>query len=145
MTTVWPAPAHVEALLALLPADDLAAFAALSGDPPGVILRGIAASSHAWCALEAGEPLCIGGVVPETLLGDVGRPWMVAQPGLARHPRRLLRESRAWLVELRRAYPVLRTEVVCGYPASLRWLGWLGFAIGEPRLIGKIWVREVML
>jgi hypothetical protein len=143
---VWPEPAHVDALLALMTPRDLAAFAALGADNPAVTIKdGIAASVHAWCALDGDDPLCIGGLIPQTLLGDVGRPWMVSQPGLERHKKALLRESRARLVTLRRHYPVLRNYVACDYPKSLRWLAWLGFTVGEPEQVGSVWVRLVTL
>jgi hypothetical protein len=142
-----PEPWHADALLALMAPKDVAAFAALGvGDPGSVIKAGIRASTYAWCALDGCEPLCIGGVVPDsTLLGDVGRPWQVSQPGLERHKKRFLRESRAQLAILRRHYPALSNYVSCDYPKSLRWLGWLGFEIGDEVLLGGAAVRRILL
>jgi hypothetical protein len=70
---------------------------------------------------------------------------MVAQPGLARHPKRLLRESRAQLVVMRRLYPVLENFVSCDYPKSLRWLAWLGFTVGEEETVMGEPMRRVTL
>ena len=143
---VSPESAHVDALLRLMVPRDLAAFAALGAEDPALVIKGgIAASTYGWCAVEGNEPLCIGGVVPQTLLSDVGRPWMIAQPGLRRHKKALLRESRARLVEIRRRFAVLRNYVADDYPESLRWLAWLGFRIGERECVAGVWVREVTL
>jgi len=142
---VWPEPWHAGELVRLMSDRALAAFAALgAGDPVETIRAGVRASMYAWCALDGEDPLCIGGVVPDgPLLGDVGRPWMVSQPALARHPKRLLRESRARLAVIRRMYPVLTNFVSCDYPKSLRWLAWLGFAVGGEELVLGTRVRRV--
>lgn len=143
---VWPTPAHVDALVARLAPKDLAAFRALgTGDVAAALNWGLDASTYAWAALEGDEPLCIGGVVPERQTG-FGRPWMVAQPALERHPRRLLRESREQLAMIRREYPVLENYVSCDYPKSLAWLAWLGFTIGdEEQVFSGTRVRRVSI
>jgi hypothetical protein len=150
---VWPEPVHADALVALLAPRDIAAFEALgTGDPADTIKWGIAASAYAWAALEGPEVLCIGGVVSVVSKtrsshdeACVGRPWMVSQPGLARHPKRLLRESRAQLAVIRKLWPVLENFVSCDYPKSLRWLAWLGFAVGEEEVVAETRVRRVSL
>jgi len=147
VSVVWPEPWHAGALVRLMAERDIGAFVALGvEDPVATIDAGVRASTYAWCALEGDDPLCIGGVVPDgALLGDVGRPWMVSQPALARHPKRLLRESRGQLAVIRRQYPVLTNFVSCDYPKSLRWLAWLGFAVGDEELVLGTRVRRVSL
>jgi hypothetical protein len=141
---VRPEPAHVDALVALLSGRDIAAFRALgTGDPGEAIRWGIGASPYAWAAMEGDEPLCIGGVVP--VPDGTGRPWMVSQPGLERHKKRLLRESRAQLAIIREAYPALENYVSIEYPKSLRWLAWLGFRIGGEEIVAGARVRRVSL
>jgi hypothetical protein len=137
---------HAAALLARMDPRDIAAFEALGcGDAEAVIRQGIERSTIAWSAMEGDEPLCIGGVIPQTLLGDTGLPWMVSQPGLERHKRFFLRESRARLPELRRQFPVLANVVACDYPKSLRWLAWLGFDVGDEAQFMGARVRRVTL
>jgi hypothetical protein len=143
---VWPEPWHAAALVAHMAPRDLDAFAALGcPEPEAAIRHGIAASTYAWCGIEGDEPLCIGGVIPRTMLGDTGLPWMVSQPGLERHKRFFLRESRARLPDLRRQFAVLENFVACDYPKSLRWLAWLGFEVGDVTTLGDARVRPVRL
>ena len=138
-------PEHAAMLVALMAPKDLAVFAELGeGDPAAVIRDGIARSVMTWCGREDGAPLCIGGVIPiGGVLSDEGLIWMVSQPGLERHKKRFLRESRAGLARARAMYPVLRNFVDARYPKSLRWLGWLGFSIGDETRIGSVVVRPV--
>ncbi|HXA22754.1 MAG TPA: hypothetical protein VNW90_10665 [Acetobacteraceae bacterium] len=130
---VWPELWHPAALVARMTPRDLAAFAALGcPDAEAAIRTGVRASTYAWSAMEDDEPLCIGGIIPSsTMLGDTALPWMVSQPGLGRHKRFFLRESRARLPDLRRQFPILANVIACDYPKSLRWLAWLGFEIGD--------------
>lgn len=128
---IVPEPWHADLLVDLMAEKDLAAFRALgAGDPASVVRGGIARSCDGWCAMAGEEPLCIGGIVPASIIGDQGYPWMVSQPALDRHKKALLRLSRARLAELRRRYVLLTNSVSCDYPKSLRWLAWLGFEIG---------------
>lgn len=141
---VTPELWHAEALVEHMAPRDIMEFAMLGiSDPVERICRGIENSVCGWTALEGDdEPLCIGGVGPGAGIGVL---WMVSQPGLERHKKFFLRESRARLPELLERFPRLITIVSCEYTKSLRWLEWLGFDVSQEIAVRGRPLRKVTL
>ena len=128
----------IEAFLFLM---DEVSFADLTevsgGDPLAHIVNVAARSVHTYAGMIDGAPAFIGGV-----LGD-GQVWMLGNPLIAKCRKFYLRETRRQRDIMAGLFPVLRTQVDVNYPRSLRWLEWLGFAIGEPVSFGIRVVRPV--
>lgn len=142
--TIVPAQRwHAHAIIDVLPESQRSHLKAWGGETPvETIERGIATSSHTWTALEPyGMPVLIGGVVRQSLLGRQGLIWQVSNPeAIARHPKRLLRESRAQIEKLREHYDTLVGYVGCD-PKSLVWLKWLGFDLAPAFRVKDIDLR----
>jgi hypothetical protein len=103
-----------------------------SGLSPAVAVAfSIVHSSPGYAALMDGEPVAVFGASPSMTPG-VGVAWLLATPEIERHPVRFYRESKRIFEKVTRKYETLVNWVDCRNKLSLRWLGWLGFEIGEP-------------
>lgn len=125
----WVA-AHIRA------ADAEECRAAGNADVTVALEDGIRRSALAWTSFVDGNPTTIGGVVPYTLLGRQGLPWMLATEDLERVPRHVLREGRRYVEAMRAAYPILINWVDVRNTRAIRWLRSLGFRIHEPEPYG---------
>ena len=121
----------------VLRAADREEVEALTGrDPRAVLVESVERSASAWAGVADGELACLFGVVPMTLAGVTGVPWLLGSDAVARYRRPFLRRNRAYLDEMLRAFPVLRNVVDARNAVSIRWLGWLGFTLGTPQPMG---------
>ena len=57
---------------------------------------------------------------------------MLGAPGIAKARKFYLRETRRQVGLMLEMFVCLRTAVAAEYTKSLRWLRWLGFALGQP-------------
>lgn len=129
--------AHADAMAPLLRPFDREEIAIMFGPDPAEMLRhGIERSSHAYAAIEGGVPFAIGGVVPLSMMGGEGMPWMLGTQGVVRNRRWFLRESRRQLARVFDTYDHLHNVCDARYEKSVRWLRWLGFTIGDPVPVG---------
>jgi hypothetical protein len=97
-----------------------------------VMLRhAVGLSVHTFAGIVDGVPAFIGGVIPDDDC-IVGKVWMLGAPGIAKARKFYLRETRHQVGLMLQMFVCLRTMVAAEYTKSLRWLRWLGFALGEP-------------
>lgn len=83
-------------------------------------------------AIVDGDIQCLFGVSPAGhLLGDVGRPWMLAAHGIEKHARHLLRYSRGYVEGMQDAFPRLENFVHGENRTAIRWLKWCGFSFED--------------
>lgn len=117
---LWLAPRLREA--------DKAEVRAASGLDPAVALDFAVRSSRPSLAMMGDQGGCIGlfGAAP-TVDPLAGIVWMLATDDLERHSRQFLRESRPWIGQLHRAYPLLFNFVDARNEIHIRWLRWCGF------------------
>jgi hypothetical protein len=121
----------------VLRAADREEIDALTGRDPGAVLaESVARSSSAWAGVADGELVCLFGVVPLTLGGMTGVPWLLGSDAVTRYGRPFLRRNRAWVREMLREFPVLRNAVDARNTVSIRWLRWLGFTLGTAQPMG---------
>lgn len=73
-----------------------------------------------------GAAVALFGLVP-THLSFVGGVWLLGTPTLNRHPHTFLKNSRAWIRDMHRLYPVLYNYVSLDNTDHVRWIGWCGF------------------
>jgi hypothetical protein len=85
-----------------------------------------------WCsaAICRGWVICVWGVSPVSLIGGIGEPWLIGTDLMIKFRKSFLLESRRELKRMLRTFPVLRNRVSAVHEESIRWLAWLGFAIG---------------
>lgn len=137
---IVPATAdHARALAANARPEDVREFKAVSGsDPLPVMLRGIDSSVEPLVALHDGEPVCMFGAAPWSILGGIGAAWMVGSQALDRRRVQadLLRLSPLVVDYLQDQFPALLYNFVDQRNTSaIRWLRWLGFQFGEEPVI----------
>ncbi len=126
-----------DALTLVLRRADREEVEALSGrNPREVLVESVERSSSAWAGLADGELVCLFGVVPLTLSGVTGIPWLLGSPAVCDYSRQFLRRNKAFVRAMLQEYPVLKNVVDARNTVSIRWLRWLGFTMGEPTPMG---------
>ena len=103
--------------------------------PAEAMHRGMQSSRQAFTGLLDGEPVCMFGATPYSILGGMGTPWMIGSNGLTplRAQKALLQESRAALAVLQHQFPTMLFNTVDDRNTSAkRWLKWLGFTLLDP-------------
>lgn len=132
-------------LLVLMSETDRADFARLSGESGLAVLHyGVRNSSYAFCAVEDGVPLAMGGVIPVgSLLSSSGWVWLVTQPAATEKPVTFLRHARRQVAIMRQMFPVLRNFERVGKENSRHWIEWLGFKFGDETEINGVRVMPI--
>ena len=70
----------------------------------------------------------IAGMYGVGTLGDgVGEPWLLTAPALAKIWIPFLRQSKQWVKDINKKYPVLTNAVDEDYKVSIKWLQFVGF------------------
>jgi hypothetical protein len=110
---------------------------ALTGrDPREVLVESVERSAMAWAGLADGQLVCLFGVVPLSLVGITGVPWLLGSDAVCSYSRQFLRRNKAFVGEMLREYPRLVNVVDARNDVSIRWLQWLGFKMGKPQPMG---------
>lgn len=118
------------------PADRMELWSSDRLSPRRAIELGIMVSPDARTALFDGEPACVFGVNPGSMLGGTAAPWMIGTALLERYPLAFLRRSRPVVAAWAERYTSLRNYVDARNTLAVAWLRWLGFKIGEPSPYG---------
>jgi len=92
---------------------------------------GLRTSVLARTGLVDGEPVCVFGVCPSSLLTGAGSPWMLATPLLHTVDRAFIRLSRRVVDAMQSFFAELSNYVDARNLHAVRWLEWLGFHV-EP-------------
>lgn len=126
-------PEHIGAVAARVrQADRVELHLAACELPEETLQRALAASSLAWTGMIDGVPVCMFGVSPGVILGDVGHPWMVGTDLVDRYPRTFLRRCKGCVKEMLAAYSTLENFAHEENTRALQWLIWLGFKVAMP-------------
>jgi hypothetical protein len=83
-----------------------------------------------------GEPVCVFGVSPASLLTGIGTPWMLATPSVHHADRTLVRLSRPIVEAMQAFFALLVNWVDARNARAIRWLTWLGFTVEPARPYG---------
>jgi hypothetical protein len=89
-----------------------------------------------WSGLVDGDPACIFGVSPASLMGGIGVPWMLGTDVLHTAERPLARLSRPVVEVMQGWFPLLVNVVDNRNERAHRWLSWLGFTLSKPHPFG---------
>lgn len=129
-------PEDLDWLAPRLRAGDRAEAEAMSGMGAREALRfSVKVSRETWIAEVAGEPLAIFGIAG-AYTSPVARPWMVGTDAIGCYKLSFMRFSRALVADWRGRFDVLENWVDARHLESVRWLGWLGFTLDEPKPFG---------
>lgn len=128
---------HIARLVQYVRAADAAELWSGWRHTPEQSLRvGLERSSHAWTGFYDFRPVCMFGVVPASLLGGSGAPWLIGTDLLTEHQIPFLRRCRPQVARMRRLYSHLANYVSAENEAAVRWLTWLGFTVHDPAPFG---------
>lgn len=97
--------------------------------PQEALERSLRMTPEPWSGFANGELVCMFGIAPLTLLGDVGLPWLLGSHNLPQYARRFLRLNRHYMACVKQDYRLLVNYVDARNSVAIRWLGWLGFTI----------------
>lgn len=120
---------HIVAIAKMVRPEDKAELWAACLQTPDAVMRGALERGHALTGLVDGEPVCMWGVVPQSLLINWGAPWMVGTTALERHALMFLRRCRKQVLELFAGYDMLLNYVDARNARAIQWLKWLGFTV----------------
>lgn len=117
-------------------ADRTEMFAIACLTPAQVMLMGLEISDFARTGLIDGKPVCMFGVAPASLMGGVGRPWLVGTESLDDNAIIFLRRCRDGVKEMLSLYSTLENYVDARNRRAIAWLRWLKFTICEQEPMG---------
>lgn len=114
---------------------DAREIAAMGLTPLAAFEQSMSRSLWAQAYVIDGEVAALVGLAINSLLGGVGAPWLLTGQPVDRHPKLFLQETRRGVACMRGEFPRLANHVHAEYGEAIRWLRWLGFAIGpaEPK------------
>lgn len=86
-------------------------------------------STASWLIVDAsGLPIGIFGVAPHAV-DKVGIVWLLGTDGIAEAGLTVARQTKQFVAEMDKIYPVLSANVDARNALSVRWLTWAGFAL----------------
>lgn len=88
-------------------------------------------SPFAFVGLNAGVPLCVFGLLPDSVLSPRARVWMLGTPNINYTKKSFVKHCRIILEGLLDIYPVLYNAVDANYPQAIRLLQFLGATFGK--------------
>ena len=131
---------HAEAIAWNPREADVAELAALGTTPLEAMRNGLRVSREPMTGFVDGQPVCMFGASPFSILGGIGIPWLIgslAMDSMTAH-KALLRESRKAFARMREEFPsMLFNAVDDRNEAAKRWLAWLGFTLDDPKPLGR--------
>jgi hypothetical protein len=128
---------HVQMIAENVRVDDRCElWAAYCQTPEQVMVNALNLSNMAWAGLIDDVPVCMFGVVPASILSNVGRPWMVGTKFLDVHPFVFLRRCKGCVKMMRERFESLENYVDVRNVKAIEWLRWMGFSFNEPELMG---------
>ena len=131
--------AHVDELAETMRQDDVNEIWASSYSTPQTALScALRGSLQAWTGLIDGRVACMFGVVPESLMGGSGFPWMLGSDLIISHQKLFLRRCRKNVAMMAEQFNYLHNYVDDRNVKAVKWLEWLGFEIGEPEPFGVL-------
>lgn len=102
--------------------------------PTGEIIKAWNNSIKKWVILKNDRPVALFGV--DTADHLRGSPWFVATEELSTIKIFVLKNSLKYINEMKRGFKVLSNIVNADNKASIAWLKWCGFTVGEPMPYG---------
>lgn len=130
---------HIDAIASSPRPADVAELWAVARATPRVCMeRGLEVSTRAYTGLLDGEPACMFGLTPVSILAGWGAPWMVGSTKLEKlsAQKAMLRASAAGMDYMKRQCSLLFNVVDDRNTSAQRWLLWLGFTLLEPEPMG---------
>jgi len=90
-------------------------------------------STQIWAGFVDGEPICVYGVIPPSLMSNQAYLWLYTTGLLKEHQFVLIRHSQMVIEDVLKQYSSIVGHAVLGADKSIRWLKWLGAKFGHPQ------------
>lgn len=122
------------------PADVAELWTSSRTTPFEAMLRGMERTARPFVAIYEGEPACMFGASPFSIMGGMGCAWMIGSTVLNRPgaQRDLLRLSVPVVEHMQDQFPrLLYNFVDQRNHSAIRWLRWLGFEFSDPMPYGE--------
>ena len=131
MTIVAAEEWHIDAIAADVRRADARELWSGSRSTPAEAMRYGMRFSGAWTGMHRGDPVCMFGVTPYSILSSEGIPWMVSTNVMDQLAvqKRLLIESRLAFSGMQSRWRLLFNVVDDQNESAKRWLRWLGFTL----------------
>lgn len=129
-------PAKIEHLIDLVERmreRERSAFEQLGENPEKVLTQELAKSIVSYTGLVDGKVAVVCGARSEGLLAADAYVWITCTDLVEQHPLVFLRHTRKVLAMLHQYFDTIHGLVLADFYVSVRWLEWLGFAVGEPQ------------
>ena len=97
------------------------------GSTKDVLQLGFDESDECWTIVVTDTEEIAGMYGVGTLDNGVGVPWLLTAPALEKVYMPFLRQSKKWVKEINKKYPVLTNAVDEDYKVSIKWLQFVGF------------------
>lgn len=106
--------------------------------PDTALRQGFRRSPLRYTGMLGGEPVCMFGVSPYSIMMGQGVPWLVGANGLSSWSaqKALLRLAPPAIDAMHRGFPMLINAVHDENASAKRWLQWLGFTLLDPAPMG---------
>lgn len=101
-------------------------------DPFKALRESAACSTHAWTVEVDDEVAVMFGVVPVSMVGGVGCPWMLGSDAVVRNAGAFIKRSLVYIPIMLEAYPHLFNVVDVRNTKAIRWLKRAGFTLLDP-------------
>ena len=132
------APKHILNIAAhMRPADRREVMAAGGLYPWDALYKSLKSAVRAWTAFIDGRPEFMWGV-SASANQLIGIPWLLGTEVLeSKAAFEFARQSRGYVEKMQEGFELLVNYVHAENDASLRWLKWCGFVLGEKRLVNN--------
>lgn len=130
--SVVPAAAgHINRIANRMRAADRIEVEAFGHTPKESLRLALRGSSLAWAAIRDGQPEALFGLRTVSVIGGVGQPWLLASDRFYEGRRAMLRLAPGFIAAMQNETPILVNHVAVENDKAIRFLKWVGFAIGE--------------
>lgn len=100
-------------------------------EPLEVLRENIAESEICMTGLVDGRPVCMWGAKRQSLLFNIGTPWMLAVDMSKKEAYHFIRRCRPRIYQMAGAYDKLQGYIDARHEKAIRWLKWAGFRFDE--------------
>lgn len=100
-------------------------------DPIDALTRSIKGSTLCWTGCADGEPGCIFGVVPISMICGIGSPWLLGTDLIPKNAGAFMRHSTPYIHAMLREFPQLYNFVDVRNRKAIAWLRRSGFTMHE--------------
>ena len=112
-------------------ADKQEIWAIAMRNPEEAMLNGIEISDKSFTGMVDGVPVCMWGIVEQSIIGPVGTPWMIASNKLDQYAKLFIRQCKKRAHKYFSAYGLLENYIDARNTKAIQWLKWLGFSVED--------------